>query len=130
MPLRGSGFLAAVDAIRARVLAEDRVERAGLATTLGGDLALLDQVIAFLHGRDELLLDVSGPAVLSRRRVTDRLLAAVAAAATPLDFAELSAVLGLPLSVCCEVVGWLEREGRLVLDADGRIHPGRGVTRT
>ena len=87
----------------------------------GEDRALLEAALAFLQGRDEILVDVRDPSIHLRRKANDAVIRSLAGSAAPLRIDDLARSAGLPMALCCDVLGWLEREGRIVIDADGAV---------
>ncbi|MAG58074.1 MAG: hypothetical protein CMJ83_17445 [Planctomycetes bacterium] len=86
----------------------------------------LDQALRFLHGRDAILIDAVDQSVHLRAHVSRAVLLTLAHGPLPLhQLAERSPV---SVALCCDVLGWLEREGRVQIGADDVVQI-RGGTR-
>jgi hypothetical protein len=88
---------------------------------------LLDQALHFLAGRSEILLDLGDRRVFSRDHVVRHLIT-VLESEGELDIGELASRSSLGLAVCCEALGWLDRDGRVAILSGNRVtlrDPGR-----
>ena len=86
-----------------------------LAADFAGEESLLVEALEFLRDRDELMMGLEGQRIYERARVTERLLEELRHRG-PMTAADLAQRLELPPAIACEVIGWLEREGRLKSD--------------
>ena len=76
----------------------------------------IEQALRFLHGRDEILIDAVDQSVHLRAHVTQAVLDALKAG--PCSIESLDAVSPVSLGMICDVLGWLERDRRIVIGAD------------
>ncbi|MAB87901.1 MAG: hypothetical protein CMJ90_00380 [Planctomycetes bacterium] len=76
----------------------------------------LDQALRFLHGREAILIDASDQSVHLRAHVTNSVLEALRYGPVSLD--ALAAKTPVSIAMVCDVLGWLEREGRIRIDPD------------
>lgn len=116
-------LISLVDRIRAELDRLGSMTDSDLESVLrpGEDRASLDRALAFLHGRDEILVEIPARAVHLRSRVRDTVLRALADAGAPVAIDALARALDLPAAVLCDVLGWLEREGRTRMDASDQV---------
>ncbi|MCB9832024.1 MAG: hypothetical protein H6807_06065 [Planctomycetes bacterium] len=87
--------------------------------SLDDDEELMSRCLDFLIGRDELILAPGRtPRLFQRRNLTDAVHRRLAdrRGALPEDLAE---DLDVPVAITCEILGWLEREGRVRARSQG-----------
>lgn len=84
------------------------------------DEPLLDQALWFLAGRDEIMVDVATRAVHLRTYVSRKIMQILYREQSIL-IAEIAQKSGFGMATCCDVLGWLEREGRIDVDPDDRV---------
>jgi len=86
-------------------------------TELVGDKDTAARCIGFLRDRDEVLLVTGTRFVYHRPTLVERVWSLVKSHG-PLSPEEINRELSLPSAVSCEVLGWLEHEGRLCSHGD------------
>jgi predicted Rossmann fold nucleotide-binding protein DprA/Smf involved in DNA uptake len=85
----------------------------------GETLHQLDQALRFLHGREAILIDGVDHSVHLRSHVTQAVIEALGAGPVALD--TLADRIPIGMALCCEVLGWLEREGRVRIQHDDTV---------
>jgi len=121
-------LLVLVDRIRSALEDAGTLTRDDLLALLtdGEDPSHLDRALLFLHGREAILIDAIDRTVHLRAHLTNAVLLLLAYG--PLSLEQLAQRAPVDMALVCDVLGWLEREGRV------RILPGdvveiRGKTR-
>lgn len=84
---------------------------------LGGDEALLFAVIEFLSHRDPVLTAADDRRLFHQETIARRVLKLLSSE-TPIGTTKLADELALPSAVVCQVLGWLDRDGRIKIDID------------
>lgn len=79
----------------------------------------LDQALRFLHGREAILIDAVDQSVHLRSHVTGAVLEALRDGPVPLD--KLAEKTTVRIATVCDVLGWLEREGRIRIGPDDLV---------
>jgi len=116
-----ANLLALVARIRAALEGAGTLSHEDLGALLDEDTspAHLDQALRFLHGREAILIDAVDQSVHLRAHVTSAVLEALRDG--PLSLAALDARTTVSLAMVCDVLGWLEREGRIVMNTDDDV---------
>ena len=83
-----------------------------------GDIELMGQCLEFLRMRDEILVTPNPQTVFHRDNLLE---AAVGDLRRRGSMAadDIATSLACPVAIICEVLGWLEREGRIRSEVDG-----------
>lgn len=110
-------LLALVERLRSALEGTGTLTHGDLTALLDPDdsPAHLDQALRFLQGREAILIDAVDQSVHLRTHVTNAVLEALRDG--PLSLEALDARAPVSLAMVCDVLGWLEREGRIVIDA-------------
>ena len=90
---------------------------ASVLLLLGGDESLLFAVIEFLAHRDPILTAADDRRLFHQETIARRVLKRLSSE-TPIGTTELALELGLPSAIVCQVLGWLDRDGRIKIDID------------
>lgn len=111
-------LLELAERIRRALSVKGRLQRPELERLLllGESPQDLERSLAFLHGRDEILVDVTNSAIHLRRTLTTSVLQLLEGGSR--SIAEIADGLEIPVAVCCDVLGWLSRENRVGIDSD------------
>lgn len=110
-------LMRAVDVVGTAVRENCPTEIARMLELLNGDEALLFAVIEFLAHRDPVLTAADDHRLFHQETIARRILGRLARA-DRITTTELAAELELPTAVLCQVIGWLDRDGRIKIDID------------
>jgi hypothetical protein len=127
-----SDLLSVIEALRAALDAAPSWTEADLARRVGADPADADFRAALrrLDDRLEILVDPSTRTLRGRRRLTADVVDALANRG-PMATSDLKAALIVETAPLAEVLGWLQREGRVecvVVGTDERYRMRRGIS--
>lgn len=113
-----ANLLALVERIRSALERSGTLSKADLDALLDSDetASHLDQALRFLHGREAILIDAVDQSVHLRSHVTGAVLDALRDGPVSLD--ALSEKAPVSIAMVCDVLGWLEREGRVRIGPD------------
>ena len=88
---------------------------------LEGEEELMSRCLDFLLGRDELFMAAdSSPRFYHRQNVIRAMLNNLGSGGRK-TANDLATTLGIPMAVTCELLGWLERDGRVLANSENDI---------
>ena len=85
-----------------------------------GRQRILNEALRFMVDRDEILLDVEKQAIHSRRLVTRSITSSLEEAA-PQTIRDLALAAGVGFATCCDALGWMQRDGRVLVRSDDLV---------
>jgi hypothetical protein len=120
MTVSSEKVLKAVDELLAAFGDHAAIPTDAALAALSGDESLLTHCLGFLLDRDLVLFAAGDHRLYHRPRLVQQV-AALIRAEGPLRPEEISEALALPDAITCQIVGWLERDGQIVVAeaADG-----------